>query len=239
MAWGAAIAGAAVQGGSGILGAHTGAFGAERQMKFQKKVLKNRYQWTVEDLRKAGINPLMAVHGMQAGMAQGAQPPRADWGGGAGDIIAQAPTRAATAKHLKQQAEERKVHIDLLKEQIQDARFRRIFHTPRELMNLQATTEMLYAHQNLYDEQSAEAAARRRLWRIQGDFMQMERPWREAEKRGWSKDWAQLLREYGAPIGYGMGLLSPMAQGARGLFEAWIRRGGKGRPGSTRYPRGW
>ena len=61
--WGALI-------GAGI-GAISSAFGAkqqnkaaqaaaERQMAFQRESAQNRYQWTMADMKKAGLNPILA-----------------------------------------------------------------------------------------------------------------------------------------------------------------------------------
>lgn len=44
----------------------------QKQIDFQREVLQNRYQWTVEDLRAAGINPTLAVSGLSGGSASGA-----------------------------------------------------------------------------------------------------------------------------------------------------------------------
>lgn len=45
---------------------------AQAAMAFQKETLQNRNQWAVEDLKKAGLNPILAAGAVQSS-AQGAQ----------------------------------------------------------------------------------------------------------------------------------------------------------------------
>lgn len=45
---------------------------AENQMKFQEKSFRNRHQWEVEDLRAAGLNPILSATGGQAPVPSGA-----------------------------------------------------------------------------------------------------------------------------------------------------------------------
>lgn len=52
----AAAAGAALNIGSSALGAYF-------NWKHQKEVMQNRHQWEVEDLRKAGLNPILSATG--------------------------------------------------------------------------------------------------------------------------------------------------------------------------------
>lgn len=43
-----------------------------RQMEFQKETLRHQYQWGMEDMRKAGLNPILAYKQGGAGSASGA-----------------------------------------------------------------------------------------------------------------------------------------------------------------------
>lgn len=65
---------------SGLIGAGgsllSGLFGqssADASMAFQKEVLQNRNQWAVADLKKAGLNPILAAGATSSGSASGAQ----------------------------------------------------------------------------------------------------------------------------------------------------------------------
>lgn len=44
---------------------------ASRQMRFQEKTLRHSYQWGMEDMRKAGLNPILAYKQGGAGSASG------------------------------------------------------------------------------------------------------------------------------------------------------------------------
>lgn len=45
---------------------------ADAQMKFQENAFRNRHQWEVEDLRAAGLNPILSATGGQAPVPSGA-----------------------------------------------------------------------------------------------------------------------------------------------------------------------
>lgn len=87
------MAAAAVAGGAigGILGgaisAGASAAAAAKNRKFQKMMYKNRYRFTVRDMRKAGLNPILA-----ATLGAGQGPPGAtaqvpNFGGIVGDAV--------------------------------------------------------------------------------------------------------------------------------------------------------
>lgn len=44
---------------------------ADAQMKFQEKAFRNRHQWEVEDLKAAGLNPILSATGGQAPVPSG------------------------------------------------------------------------------------------------------------------------------------------------------------------------
>lgn len=56
---------------------------SDQSWKRQKKVLQNQIQWKVNDLRAAGLNPILAASSALAGGAPGVHTPQsADFGGG-------------------------------------------------------------------------------------------------------------------------------------------------------------
>jgi len=86
---------------SGIFGQSS----ANRSIKFQREAAKNAHQWEVEDLRKAGLNPILSAGGSGARASGGAQATMPDLGS--------AVTTALAAKRLNQEiknlkAQERK-----------------------------------------------------------------------------------------------------------------------------------
>lgn len=69
--------GSALVGGAlGLIGGKSAnehsAASAEASMRFEKETMQNRYQWMFDDLKKAGINPMLAYAKTSAG-ASGAQ----------------------------------------------------------------------------------------------------------------------------------------------------------------------
>lgn len=51
------------------ISAHYGRDMMAAQAAYNKDMYQNRYQWTVEDLRKAGLNPILATGGLASGSA--------------------------------------------------------------------------------------------------------------------------------------------------------------------------
>ena len=71
-----AIAGALIGGAAGLIGSSkqnkTSKKVAANQEAFQRETLQNQYQWATEDMRKAGLNPMLAYQQGGAGSASGA-----------------------------------------------------------------------------------------------------------------------------------------------------------------------
>lgn len=82
--------------GLGALGSLTdfglGQISSAISWKRQKKILKNQIQWRVNDMRKAGINPLLAV---TSGTGSGANVPVMSAGGTANSALAFAQAKRA------------------------------------------------------------------------------------------------------------------------------------------------
>lgn len=66
------IGGAAIGAAGSLLGSYMTGQSVADQMEFQKESLQNRYQWTMKDMRKAGLNPIYAYKGIGAGTLPGA-----------------------------------------------------------------------------------------------------------------------------------------------------------------------
>ena len=60
MSWYSGIGGAALGLGGGILQNASAREAAQDQMQFQKTMFQHRYQWTMRDMKKAGLNPILA-----------------------------------------------------------------------------------------------------------------------------------------------------------------------------------
>lgn len=69
------VAASAIGAGAGLLGGFqqnsAAKAAAAKQMKFQERTLKHQYQWGMEDMRKAGLNPMLAYKQGGAGSASG------------------------------------------------------------------------------------------------------------------------------------------------------------------------
>lgn len=107
MSWLSAALGVA----SGIFSAKASQSSADKQMAFQKEMYQNRHQYEVEDLRKAGLNPVLSA---------GASPPTVSGASAnTGGDINQGVSNAITAYSAKQQAKLVQKQTDVMDSEIQ------------------------------------------------------------------------------------------------------------------------
>lgn len=82
-----------------------------RQMAWEREQYQNKYQWTVEDMRKAGLNPMLAIQN-GANSAVGGHAPV--YGGATfGDAL----PKAMQMSLMKEQAQNAKEQNDLIRDQ--------------------------------------------------------------------------------------------------------------------------
>lgn len=66
---GPAALGAGISAAGALMGAVAGGIGAKKaaklQYKYQKKLYRHRYRWAMDDMRKAGLNPILAAGSSQ------------------------------------------------------------------------------------------------------------------------------------------------------------------------------
>lgn len=67
-----AIVGGALGLAGSLWSSDSSAEAAAAQIAFQREAMQHRYQWTMADLKKAGLNPMLAVGGLSQGVPSGA-----------------------------------------------------------------------------------------------------------------------------------------------------------------------
>lgn len=117
------VAGGLVAGGldviGGFLGNKASADEARRNRQFQRKMYKHRYQYTVEDMRKAGLNPALAY---QQGGGSAPSGSMASQDNPIGDAGRTAITTALAVRQNKAQVEQTEAQTALIRQQTEQLR---------------------------------------------------------------------------------------------------------------------
>lgn len=98
------IAGAAIGSSSAKATNRANSLEAQRSRDFTKEQLQNQHQWEVEDLKKAGLNPVLSANHSGPGVGSSAQAQMIN----PGDSMARGVEAAATAMTLKRMNAETK-----------------------------------------------------------------------------------------------------------------------------------
>lgn len=124
MSAGSVIAGIASLGGSAA-SAGLAAREASKNRKFQKKMYQHRFQYSVKDMRKAGINPILAARGGLGGggSPSGSQASMPDFGNAAGAAVSGFKAKSEDTQRSQANALSRR-QMELLDVQIQGERAR-------------------------------------------------------------------------------------------------------------------
>ena len=105
----------ALIGGGSLLGAGlSGGLGfasALQQQKAVKSMFKNRYQWTMQDLRKAGLNPMLAIGGSGPPVASMGQASVPDLGSAVSSGVSNALQHRRQTEEFKNLEEQRKLSV--------------------------------------------------------------------------------------------------------------------------------
>lgn len=107
----AGIAAAATIGG-GLLSNSASAKAARKSIAFQREMAQNAHQYEVEDLRKAGLNPILSAMGRGASASGGAMPTFRNPAEGLA-------ATALSAKRMKEEIANMKVTNNLIRQQTQ------------------------------------------------------------------------------------------------------------------------
>lgn len=147
------IASAAIGAGASVFGAVSQNQASRRAVdeanEFSERTLRNRYQWTVEDMRNAGLNPMLAYQQGAGSGAQGAMYQPQNVGAGVGPAINTAVSAAAVENTIKKQEKEIKLIEAQEKNTQQDTKVKKAVET-----NTFSDTVLKHAQQILATSQS-------------------------------------------------------------------------------------
>lgn len=124
--------------GSSIFGGLFNSGEASKNREFQQKAMQNQMQWRVKDLRKAGINPMLAA--MTPSGAPSGSTAHAEFGNPMHDA-ASVRKMAAETQVDKQMVNESKSREELQAQQLQESKAREaLYNEEKRLTSAQATS---------------------------------------------------------------------------------------------------
>lgn len=205
--WGE-IAGSALSGGLSILGGlqqqSASAKEAKKNREFQERMYRNRYLYAMEDLERAGLNPILA--GQIAGSTpSGSMAQMGNIGEGAARTIAGTASRRSTQKSEKQTRRLQEDQMDLINEQRNNAmaEWRRINQTTAKEL---ALTEQAYTQSNVNTAKALNTMMGTKV-------MELSLPSAKAEAEFYQSEFGQMMRAVERVMGAG-GLLGLLGVGA-------------------------
>lgn len=119
------IAGAMIGGGAGLaskgLEAGLNFASAHDAQQFAKKMYTNRFQWMMEDMRKAGLNPILAYREAGPGTPSASGGFQVPDMSGVGQSAIQAATAVAQLKNLQEQTRKTAAEADITEKNVPKA----------------------------------------------------------------------------------------------------------------------
>ena len=202
----APIAGELVGGAIGLFGAERqnvqSARAAQRMMDFQERMYKNRYTYQMADMRRAGLNPMLAFWQSPPGAPGGASYSPVNIGAPLGAGLARGVSSALASKRLGEDVKNIRAETERRKESAATERSTRMVQS-NQIKNLMIDYDL--KEQQMF---SARATAKRaeQLWKI------IDTPlYRKALRAGETARAANPLLQYTTPVFAGVGAASAAA----------------------------
>ena len=249
MVWPAVIGGAALLGAAGLSTASAQS-SQSRSIQAQKEIAKNQYTWAVQDLERAGLNPILAAQGGLKGASASAPPApigistNMDFAGSAKDI---AESFLATEKSqnvavdsllkLKQiQTEGSKIALNNSQARLNFQKTRaarmEVIRLATEINHLNVSIDKMEAETGVHHAQrvhiakmTEESEKRKRLLIQQYKMLEAQIPAQERVGqlyRTWYGNVLGFIRAHMEAIGINVGAFLPVYGASKGKGEPYV-----------------
>lgn len=155
---------AAIAGLFGLAGTAIDASTAKQQMKFQKHMYRHRYQYQMEDMREAGLNPILAYRQAPPGGPGGARTNVAGAMASTGANVSNALVAKSTIAQLRAQTARTGAETDLAKAK-ENTEFMNQMRAGFDITNVDAHTAESIARTRLLEAQAPYAENMAAVWR--------------------------------------------------------------------------